>query len=204
MLAGLLVGPPPGTAAAVLVNAQVSDWRDLLPEDRVRLLPERPVRRRPRHAVVPGRLRRGDPPLRDLVSAVLQQAPGDPAPRRDLRRPLGDVPCGQSPFPHARRRFSRKRSTSRLPYRTSHGQVTTRSCTLGYGPALRAPRRTGDSRPDHQAPAWAGASSLSSIVTNRDHRARASFPGLPQQSHHNPPASSPVQRHGISKGNYVR
>ena len=136
ILAGLLVAPPPGTAAAVLVNAQVSDRRDLLPEDRVRLLPERPVRGRPRHAVVPGRLRRGDPPLRDLVPAVLQQPPGDPAPRRDLRRPLGERALRAVPVPARQAPFLQEEVYFPAPVpdvpRTGHHPVVH---TLGYRPA---------------------------------------------------------------------
>jgi hypothetical protein len=39
---------------------------------------------------MPGRLRRGDPPLGDLVRGVLPQPGRDAAPRRDLRRPFGE------------------------------------------------------------------------------------------------------------------
>ena len=74
ILAGLLVLPPPGPAAAVLVHAQVSDRFRVIRQGRVRLLRERGVRGRPRHTVMPGCFRRGDAPLRDLVPAV----PGTP------------------------------------------------------------------------------------------------------------------------------
>jgi hypothetical protein len=62
ILAAALIAAPLGPAAAMLVNAQVSDLGDILPEDRVRLLRERPARGRPRDAVVPGGLGRGDFP----------------------------------------------------------------------------------------------------------------------------------------------
>jgi len=53
---------------------------------------------------MPGRLRRGDPPLRDLVPGLLPQPGRDPAPRRNLRQLLGErlaltVPVPAFPAP---------------------------------------------------------------------------------------------------------
>ena len=39
---------------------------------------------------MPGRLRRGDPPVRDLGAGLLPQPGRQPAPRRHLRQPLGE------------------------------------------------------------------------------------------------------------------
>ena len=74
----------------MLVDAQVRHRRRGLLQQRVRPGSERPVRDRPGHAVAPGRLRRGDAALRDLRRGLLPQPPGQPAPRRHLRHPLGE------------------------------------------------------------------------------------------------------------------
>jgi hypothetical protein len=59
LLAGFLVLPPPGPAAAVLVDAQVSDRFRVARQARFRFLRERGVHGRPRDAVVPGPPRPG-------------------------------------------------------------------------------------------------------------------------------------------------
>jgi len=63
VLSGPLIAPPPGSAAAVLVNARVSDRFRVRAENRVRFPGERFVRGRPRDAVVPGGFRWGDAPF---------------------------------------------------------------------------------------------------------------------------------------------
>ena len=90
ILPGLLIGTPPGPAAAVLIDAQARHRGRRLLQHRVRGGGERLVRDRPRHPGVPGRLGRGDPPPGHLGAGLLPQPPGDTAPRRDLRHPLGE------------------------------------------------------------------------------------------------------------------
>ena len=81
---------PAGPAPAVLVDPRVRHRRGRRAQHPVSPRGERVVDRRPRQPGVPGRLRRGDPPLRDLAGGLLPQPGGDPAPRRHLRQPLGE------------------------------------------------------------------------------------------------------------------
>ena len=55
------------------------------------------VHHRPGNPGVPGRLRRGDPPLSDLSAGLPAQPGRDPAPRRQLRHPLGERLTGALP-----------------------------------------------------------------------------------------------------------
>ena len=90
VLPGVLIQPPLGTTAAVLVDAQVRDPGGRLLQQRIGPGGERVMRGRPGHAVAPGRLRRGDPPLGDLVSGLVPEPLRHPAPGRDLRNPFGE------------------------------------------------------------------------------------------------------------------
>ena len=104
--------PPAGPAAAVLVDAQVRDrGRVLRPAPRPPR-GERVMHGRPGDPGVPGRLRRGDPPVRDLGRGMLPQPAGDRAPRRHLRHPLGERRRGQAAAGHSIRRLTRKKSVS--------------------------------------------------------------------------------------------
>jgi hypothetical protein len=88
VLPGLRIQPPPGPAAAVLVDAQVRHRGGSRAQHPISPAGERVMDRRPRQPGVPGCLRRGDAPLRDLAGGLLPQPPGDPAPRRHLRQVL--------------------------------------------------------------------------------------------------------------------
>ena len=90
ILPGLLIDPPPGPAAAVLIDAQVRHRGRGLLQHRARGGGERRMGHRPGDPGVPGRLRRGDPPVRDLGGGLLPQPGRQPAPRRHLRHPLGE------------------------------------------------------------------------------------------------------------------
>jgi hypothetical protein len=201
----------------VLVHAQVRDWFQVIRQDGVRLFRERAVRGGSRDAVVPGGPGRGDPAFRDLVPAVLQQPPGDPAPRRDLRDPLGEralravtVPALQPPFTqdepyfpvsvpdiprtgrHVFVHFSGKGSAPRARDRAGdHRQTVNRPSASSSAPVTVTPSSPSSS----DAVSWAGAGPWLLIVTNQDHRARASFTpaatriNLPHIDH-NPPVGS--------------
>ena len=90
VLPGLRVGGEPRPAAAVLIDAQVRHRGRGLVQQRIRRGGERIVHHRPGDPGVPGRLRRGDPPLGDLSAGLLPQPGRDPAPRRQGRHPLGE------------------------------------------------------------------------------------------------------------------
>ncbi len=138
----------------MLVDAQVSDRFQVAAGDRVRLLGERGVHRRPRDAVVPGGFRRSDAPFGDLVPAVLQQPPGDAAARRDLRCPLGERDPRAGPVPARQPALFQDQvhfpaSVPDIPRPGRHVLVH----ALGNRPAPGAGSRTGNLRPDRQPPA---------------------------------------------------
>ena len=74
----------------MLIDPQVYYRRRRRAQQRVRGGGERLMRDRPGDPGMPGRLRRGDPPLGDLVRGLLAQPGRDPAPRRQGRRPFGE------------------------------------------------------------------------------------------------------------------
>ena len=90
VLPGLRVSGKPRPAAAVLIDPQVRHHGGRLLQQRIRRGGERVVRHRPGDPGVPGRLRRRDPAPGDLGAGLLPQPGGDPAPRRQLRDPLGE------------------------------------------------------------------------------------------------------------------
>ena len=87
---GPLIDAPPGTAAAVLINAQVRHQGRGLLQHRASGGRERVMRGRPGDPGVPGRLRRRDPALADLGAGLLPQPGCQTAPRRHLRQRLGE------------------------------------------------------------------------------------------------------------------
>ena len=87
VLPGLRIDGEAGPAAAVLIDAQVRHRGRGLVQQRVRGGGERIVHHRPGDPGVPGRLRRGDPALGDLVRGLLPQPGRDPAPRRQAAAP---------------------------------------------------------------------------------------------------------------------
>jgi hypothetical protein len=90
VLPGLVIAGELGPAAAVLINAQVRHRRGALAQQDTGPRRERIMRGRPGDPGVPGRLRRGDPALGDLVRGLLAQPGRDPAPRRQGRHRLGE------------------------------------------------------------------------------------------------------------------
>ena len=86
----VLIDGEPGPAAAVLIDAQVRHRRRILVQHGIGSSRERRVRGQPGDPGVPGRLRRGDPAPGDLPGSLLPQPGRDPAPRRQLRHPLGE------------------------------------------------------------------------------------------------------------------
>jgi hypothetical protein len=161
VLPGVRVVPPPGPAAPVLVDAQVRD-RGMRPvQELVRLLRERVMDGRPGDPGVPGRLRRGDAPPGDLVPGMVQQPPGDRAPRRHLRQPLGERPpqatalCTLHP-PLDQEQLHLLAASPDIP-RPGHRILVH---TLRGSAALRARRRAVDLRPYRQ-PAAGSAFHLS-------------------------------------------
>jgi hypothetical protein len=85
VLPSLLIDGEPRPAAPVLIDPQVRHRSRVLVQYRVRRGGERIVHHRPGDPGVPGRLRRGDPPLSDLTGRLPAQPGGDPAPRRQGR-----------------------------------------------------------------------------------------------------------------------
>jgi hypothetical protein len=110
--------------AAVLIGAQVCHRRGIVFQQRIGLRRERIVHHRPGDPGVPGRLRRGDPAVRDLVRGLLAQPDGDPAPRRQRRHPPGLR--GHSLFWHLRRSLTQRRSTASPARSSPRGDVRTR------------------------------------------------------------------------------
>ena len=154
VLPAVRVLPPPGPAAPVLVDAQVRDRGMRRVQDPVRLARERVMDGRPGDPGVPARLARGDPPLRDLGPGMLQQPPGDLAPRRHLRHPLGE------PRPRAAARRALHPALDQeevhilpagpdIPRPGHHVLVH----LLRRRPAPRAYRRAASPRPHRQLPA---------------------------------------------------
>ena len=89
VLPGLIIDGGPGPAAPVLIDPQMCCHGGRPVQQRIRRGGERLVHHRPGNPGVPGRLRRGDPPLSDLGTGQAAQPGGDPAPRRQRRHPLG-------------------------------------------------------------------------------------------------------------------
>jgi hypothetical protein len=198
ILPGLLIGTPPGPATAVLIDAQVRHRGRPLLQHRVRGGGERLVRDRPRHPRVPGRLGRSDPPLRDLRRGLLPQPPCQAAPRRDLRKPLGERLARTGPLiafpvalhpaqvhpvraaahiPRPRQHIlmhppGRRRTLRAHPRRRMIGDRPYLHNAAGAGPASVTCRPATPNSTD--AISWAGAGRQESlIVTSRDHGARA-------------------------------
>ena len=69
---------------------QVSHRSQRLIQQRIRQTGERLMRHRPGHPGMPGRLSRGDAPLRDLGARLLPQPGRHPAARRDSRQRPGE------------------------------------------------------------------------------------------------------------------
>jgi hypothetical protein len=90
VLPGPLIDGEPRPAAPVLIDPQVRHRSRVLVQYRVRRGGERAVHHRPGDPGVPGRLRRGDPPLGDLGAGLLPQPGRDPAPRWQGRHLLGE------------------------------------------------------------------------------------------------------------------
>jgi hypothetical protein len=93
VLAAVLIDPPAGPAAAVLIDPQVRHQRRRLLQDRIGLPGERLTGHRPRHVLPPGRLsHRATPPghlrARQPAQPLRQPAPG----RHGLQRLGGHLP----------------------------------------------------------------------------------------------------------------
>ena len=89
VLPGFLIVPPPGPAAAVLIDPQVRHRRGRLLQHRARGGGERRMRHRPGDPALPRRLRHR-PPALGASRPVLTQPLRHPAPRQHLRQRLGE------------------------------------------------------------------------------------------------------------------
>ena len=122
---------------------------------------------------MPGRLSRGDSPVRDLGRALLPQPGVTRSPQGTAGARSVNVLRGQPALPHFSRRFTQFRATGSPALRTSAGHVTTSSCT----------REDSVPQPGHaDAPRWSVTAHTSTTPSGPSSASVTRSPGMPNSA----------------------